>query len=74
MMFLLALPEGMGMMNAAVTPLLLGAAPREYVGRVAAVFTPVDQIAACWPPWWRAAPNDPSAFPGGTLCNRTRAH
>jgi hypothetical protein len=45
MMFLLALPEGMGMMNAAVAPLLLGAAPREYVGRVAAVFTPVNQIA-----------------------------
>jgi len=43
MMFLLALPEGM--VNTAVAPLLLGAAPREYVGRVTAVFTPVNQIA-----------------------------
>lgn len=33
------------MVNAAVAPLLLGAAPREYVGRAAAVFTPVNQIA-----------------------------
>lgn len=43
MMFLLALPEGM--VNTAMGPLLLGAAPREYVGRVTAVFTPVNQIA-----------------------------
>jgi MFS family permease len=43
MMFLLALPEGV--VNTAMAPLLLGAAPREYVGRVTAVFTPVNQIA-----------------------------
>jgi MFS family permease len=42
-MFLLALPEGI--VNTAMAPLLLGAAPREYVGRVTAVFTPVNQIA-----------------------------
>ena len=41
--FLFALPEGM--VNTAMAPLLLGAAPREYVGRVTAVFTPVNQIA-----------------------------
>jgi MFS family permease len=43
MMFLLALPEGT--VNTAMAPLLLSAAPREYVGRVTAVFTPVNQIA-----------------------------
>ena len=43
MMFLLALPEVV--VNTAMAPLLLGAAPREYVGRVTAVFTPVNQIA-----------------------------
>jgi len=43
MMFLLALPEGL--VNTAVAPLLLGATTREYVGRVTAVFTPVNRIA-----------------------------
>lgn len=43
MMFLLALPEGL--VNTAMAPLLLGAAPREYVGRVTAVFTPLNQVA-----------------------------
>jgi MFS family permease len=43
MMFLLALPEGV--VNTAMAPLLLGAMPREYVGRVTAVFSPVNQIA-----------------------------
>jgi hypothetical protein len=33
------------MVNTAMGPLLLGAAPREYVGRVTAVFTPVNQIS-----------------------------
>ena len=34
------------MLNTAVAPLLLDAAPREYVGRVMAVFTPVNQFAS----------------------------
>jgi MFS family permease len=42
-LFLLAIP--MAMVNTAVAPLLLGAAPREYVGRVTAVFNPVNQLA-----------------------------
>jgi len=33
------------MLNTAVAPLLLDAAPREYMGRVMAVFTPVNQFA-----------------------------
>jgi MFS family permease len=33
------------MLNTAVAPLLLDAAPREYLGRVMAVFTPVNQLA-----------------------------
>jgi len=43
LLFLLALP--MTMVNTAVAPLLLGAAPREYVGRTTAVFNPVNQLA-----------------------------
>ena len=42
-LFLLAIP--MTMVNTAVAPLLLGAAPREYVGRTTAVFTPVNRLA-----------------------------
>jgi MFS family permease len=34
------------MLNTAVAPLLLDAAPREYMGRVMAVFTPVNQLAS----------------------------
>jgi MFS family permease len=34
------------MLNTAVAPLLLDAAPPEYVGRVMAVFTPVNQLAS----------------------------
>ena len=34
------------MLNTAVTPLLLDAAPREYMGRVMAVFMPVNQLAS----------------------------
>jgi MFS family permease len=34
------------MLNTAVAPLLLDAAPREYLGRVMAVFTPVNQFAS----------------------------
>ncbi len=34
------------MLNTAVAPLLLDAAPREYMGRVMAVFTPVNQFAS----------------------------
>ena len=34
------------MLNTAVAPLLLNAAPREYMGRVMAVFTPVNQLAS----------------------------
>src|SRR6266567_2878430 len=34
------------MLNTAVAPLLLDAAPREYLGRVMAVFTPVNQLAS----------------------------
>ncbi len=33
------------MLNTAVAPLLLDAAPREYMGRVMAVFMPVNQLA-----------------------------
>lgn len=43
LLFLLAIP--MTMVNTAVAPLLLGAAPREYVGRTTAVFNPVNQLA-----------------------------
>lgn len=43
LLFLLAIP--MTMVNTAVAPLLLGAAPREYVGRTTAVFTPVTRLA-----------------------------
>ncbi|NUR29118.1 MAG: MFS transporter, partial [Catenulispora sp.] len=42
-LFLLAIP--MTMVNTAVAPLLMGAAPREFVGRTAAVFNPVNQLA-----------------------------
>jgi len=34
------------MLNTAVAPLLLDAAPREYLGRVMAVFTPINQLAS----------------------------
>ncbi len=34
------------MLNTAVAPLLLDAAPREYMGRVMAVFTPINQLAS----------------------------
>jgi uncharacterized membrane protein len=34
------------MLNTAVAPLLLDAAPREYLGRVMAVFNPVNQFAS----------------------------
>ncbi len=34
------------MLNTAVAPLLLEATPREYVGRVMAVFTPLNQLAS----------------------------
>jgi MFS family permease len=34
------------MLNTAVAPLLLDAAPREYVGRVMAVFNPLNQLAS----------------------------
>jgi MFS family permease len=34
------------MLNTAVAPLLLDAVPREYMGRVMAVFTPVNQLAS----------------------------
>jgi MFS family permease len=34
------------MLNTAVAPLLLDAAPREYLGRVMAVFAPVNQLAS----------------------------
>jgi hypothetical protein len=34
------------MLNTAVAPLLLDAAPREYMGRVMAVFMPVNQLAS----------------------------
>ncbi len=42
-LFLLAIP--MTLINTAVAPLLLGAAPREYVGRTTAVFTPANQLS-----------------------------
>jgi MFS family permease len=43
LLFLFAIPETL--VNTAVAPLLLGAAPRKYVGRTAAVFNPVNQLA-----------------------------
>lgn len=42
-LFLLAIP--MTTVNTAVAPLLLGAAPREFVGRTTAVFNPVNQLS-----------------------------
>lgn len=42
-LFLLAVP--MAMVNTAAAPVLLGAAPRRYLGRVMAVFNPVNQFA-----------------------------
>jgi MFS family permease len=44
LLFLLVVP--ITMLNTAVTPLLLAAAPREFVGRVIAVFYPATQLAA----------------------------
>ena len=43
LLFLLSFP--MTMVNTAVAPLLLGAAPRELVGRTTAVFNPVNQLS-----------------------------
>jgi MFS family permease len=43
-LFLCAVP--MTMLNTAMTPLLMSAAPRQYLGRVVAVFTPANQLAA----------------------------
>jgi MFS family permease len=43
-LFLCAVP--MTMLNTAMTPLLMSAAPRHYLGRVIAVFTPANQLAA----------------------------
>jgi MFS family permease len=43
MLAIYAMP--IAMLNTAVAPLLLDAAPREYMGRVMAVFTPVNQLA-----------------------------
>jgi MFS family permease len=42
-LFLLAIP--LTAVNTTVAPLLLGAAPREFVGRTTAVFNPVNQLA-----------------------------
>jgi uncharacterized membrane protein len=42
--FLLAVP--FGVMNTALTPLLLGAVPKEYLGRMMAVFNPVQQLGS----------------------------
>jgi MFS family permease len=42
--FLLAVP--FGVMNTALTPLLLGAVPKEYIGRMMAVFNPVQQLGS----------------------------
>ena len=44
MLAIYAIP--IAMLNTAVVPLLLAAAPREYLGRVMAVFTPVNQLAS----------------------------
>jgi MFS family permease len=44
MLAIYAMP--IAMLNTAVAPLLLDAAPREYMGRVMAVFTPVNQFAS----------------------------
>jgi MFS family permease len=44
MLAIYAIP--IAMLNTAVAPLLLDAAPREYMGRVMAVFTPVNQLAS----------------------------
>jgi len=44
MLAIYAIP--IAMLNTAVAPLLLDAAPREYLGRVMAVFTPVNQLAS----------------------------
>jgi MFS family permease len=43
-LFLAAVP--VAMLNAAMAPLLMAAAPREFMGRVLAVFNPVTQLAA----------------------------
>jgi len=43
MLAIYAMP--IAMLNTAVAPLLLDAAPREYMGRVMAVFTPINQLA-----------------------------
>jgi MFS family permease len=42
--FLLAVP--FGVMNTAMTPVLMGAVPKEYLGRMMAVFNPVQQIGS----------------------------
>jgi MFS family permease len=44
MLAIYAMP--IAMLNTAVAPLLLDAAPREYLGRVMAVFSPVNQFAS----------------------------
>jgi MFS family permease len=44
MLAIYAMP--IAMLNTAVAPLLLDATPREYLGRVMAVFTPVNQLAS----------------------------
>jgi MFS family permease len=44
MLAIYAMP--IAMLNTAVAPLLLDAAPREYMGRVMAVFTPINQFAS----------------------------
>jgi MFS family permease len=44
MFFLLAVP--FGVMNTAMTPLILGAVPKEYIGRMMAVFNPVQQLGS----------------------------
>jgi uncharacterized membrane protein len=44
MLAIYAMP--IAMLNTAVAPMLLDAAPREYLGRVMAVFTPVNQLAS----------------------------
>ena len=44
MLAIYAIP--IAMLNTAVVPLLLDAAPREYLGRVMAVFMPVNQLAS----------------------------
>jgi MFS family permease len=43
LLFLFAVP--ITMLNTAMAPLLLGSAPREYMGRVVAVYYPVTQLA-----------------------------